>query len=78
MTRRTSCWSQPTAMRESDRSHPKAALRTPKAASLDESTIDFCCSCTSSDTPCTLHDRITSTADVVWVEGGFSADSVIY
>lgn len=47
----------------------------PKAASLDESTVDFCCSWTSSDTPCTLHDRITNTAHVVWVEGGFRGNS---
>lgn len=47
----------------------------PKAASLDESTVDFCCSWTSSDTSCTLHDRITNTAHVVWVEGGFRGNS---
>lgn len=40
----------------------------PKAASLDKSTVDLCCSCISSDTPCTQLTT-TSTADVVWVEG---------
>ena len=50
----------------------------PEAASLDESTLDFCCSSTSSDTPCTLHDRIPSTVDVVWVEGGASGETAIY
>lgn len=50
----------------------------PKAASLDESTIDFCCSWTSSDTPCTLHDRITNTALVVWVEGGLQRELLLF
>lgn len=76
MTRRTSCWSRPTATRERGCSHPKGSTQNPpKAASLDESTVDFCCSWTTSDTPCTLHDRITNTAHVVWVEGGFRGNS---
>lgn len=71
VTTNSYAWKRPQPSKRQHSEHPKAA-------SLDESTVDFCCSCTSSDTPCTLHDRITSTADVVWVEGGFGWNSVIY
>lgn len=69
MTQRTSCWSQPTAMHEG-RSSPNEALRKSKGASPDMSTVDFSCSYISSSTPCTIHDKVADTDDVVWVSGG--------
>lgn len=49
-----------------------------KGASPDMSTVDFSCSYISSSTPCTIHDKVANTDDVVWVGWGFKGKPVIY
>lgn len=40
------------------------------------STVDFSCSYISSSTPCTIHDKVANTDDVVWVGvGGFKGET---
>ena len=81
MTQHMSCWSQPTAMHEErsqPASQPNKTLRKSKGASPDMSTVDFSCSYISSSTPCTIHDKVANTDDVVWVGEGFKGKPVIY
>lgn len=78
MIQRMSCWSQPTAMHKGRISQPNKALRKSKGASPDMSTVEFRCSYISSSTPCTIHDKVANTDDVVWVGGGFKGKPVIY
>lgn len=62
-------------LRMKDAKPVSEALRKSKGASPDMSTVVFSCSYISSSTPCTIHDKVANTDDVVWGGWGLQGET---